>query len=264
LHEVHVWDADLRAWPPRDCLSREERERAGRLRFPADRTRFAAARTMLRSLAGAYLGIDPRDVALANGPHGKPMLADRGTALRFSVAHAGDIALFAFACGREVGVDLEPLADLSELDLLVARFCTPDARAALARLDPGSRLAAFYGMWTRMEAQAKARGTGLLRPDRHCEERSDEAIASPQLLTLDLGYPGCAAALAIERHPRMSRGRGRLRIHRRHLSGAATCCTRCLPLSPSSLQLSSGSVGSSSPPACAFTTPSRGTPPDPP
>ena len=197
LNEVHVWDADLRAWPPRACLSREERERAGRLRFPADRTRFAAARTVLRSLAGAYLGIDPRDVAFAKGPHGKPMLADRGTSLRFSVAHAGDIALFAFARAREVGVDLEPLADLPELDLLLARFCAPDERAAFARLDPGPRLAAFYRTWTRIEARGKARGTGLLQ----YKQPSDEAIESPRLLMLDLSRPGYAAALAIEHLP---------------------------------------------------------------
>src|SRR5690349_19786452 len=90
-------------------LSPEERVRAGRFVFADDRRRYTVARAQLRRLLGERLNEHPGDVELIYGARGKPALAPchAGSGLRFNVSHCGDVAVHAFARGREIGVDVE-------------------------------------------------------------------------------------------------------------------------------------------------------------
>lgn len=159
--DVHVWDATLDSPGTLDDLSPEEQARAARFLYALDRDRFAAARGILRVLAGRYLRLAPRDVALAVSPEGKPALAAGDRSLRFSVTHARDQALYAFARGREVGIDIERILDAADVPSLAERICSPLEAAALQRLDGADQTPAFFVIWTRKEAYLKACGTGL-------------------------------------------------------------------------------------------------------
>src|SRR5712692_4286076 len=90
-------------------LSDAERQRASRFVFDRDRRRFIVARARLCQLLAARLGVQPESVELTYGTHGKPALARRfaGSDLRFNVSHSEDVAMFAFATEREVGIDVE-------------------------------------------------------------------------------------------------------------------------------------------------------------
>ncbi|MDQ1402192.1 MAG: 4-phosphopantetheinyl transferase, partial [Actinomycetota bacterium] len=68
---------------------------------------------------------------------------------------------------REVGVDIEVVAQ-GTAGLDAARVaCTPSEAAALDRLEPGERAEAFLRLWTAKEAYLKGRGVGLaVAPDR--------------------------------------------------------------------------------------------------
>lgn len=147
-------------------LSAPERRRASRLRHGGDRRRFAAGRAQLRRLLGARLGVAPAGVELAVGEYGKPVLAGRfaGSPLRFSVAHAGDVAAYAFARGREVGVDIEALGSIDGTAEVVCHFFSERERAAYRALGAGDRPLGFFNAWTRKEALAKALGQGLRQP----------------------------------------------------------------------------------------------------
>jgi 4'-phosphopantetheinyl transferase len=169
--EIHVW----RAWldqpdaGPEDMmrvLSRDERQRAGRYRFQAGRQRFVTGRAILRILLGRYLHMEPRRVPLAYGPHGKPLLAPdlSGSGLEFNLAHAGPLALYAFARDRTVGVDVEQVRSLPDADAVAARFFSARENAAYSSLAADSRQLAFFQCWTRKEAFIKALGDGLAHP----------------------------------------------------------------------------------------------------
>jgi len=147
-------------WTMARCLSPGERERARRLKFARDRRRFVVARASLRERLGARLGCPAAEVEIAIGAHGKPFVADaRG--LRFSLSHCDDLALIAFARGRDVGVDLEALRPVHEADAIAARLFPAAQYDAYAALGRDERIHALCSAWTRKEAYAKALGSGL-------------------------------------------------------------------------------------------------------
>src|SRR5438270_913963 len=70
-------------------------------------------------------------------------------------------ALLAFACGREVGIDLEPVPEVFPGEEIAARYFSVREIAELRALPPAERSDGFSVCWTRKEAYAKARGLGL-------------------------------------------------------------------------------------------------------
>lgn len=166
--EVHVWRIDIggdAAGDGLETLSAAERARAGRFRFPADRERFVASHTALRAILASYLAAAPAALSFGESAHGKPFIEapDAGRTLRFSLSHSGDLALVAVGLDREVGVDVERVRVLDDLDGFAARYFSPAERDALARVPSGERPRAFFEVWTLKEAYLKACGEGLLR-----------------------------------------------------------------------------------------------------
>jgi len=164
--EVHVFTADLDAAEPDDrILSEDELERAGKYRFDRDRRRFTAGRTILRGLVASYLGTRPDDVEFSYGAFGRPSASD--SALSFNVAHSEGAALFAFADGMDVGVDVEVLAaGRPDDDRVAEKFFSRLEVRTLRAHGEAARPAAFLRCWTRKEAFLKARGDGLSLPLR--------------------------------------------------------------------------------------------------
>jgi 4'-phosphopantetheinyl transferase len=192
---VDVWLADLAAARERDrgLLSADEQARARRFARAEDGRRWAAAHEILRELLGACLGADPRSLAFAEGPYGKPRLADGG-ALRFNLSHSGDVALYALALGREVGVDVELPRPRADHVALARRIGGDVAARQLAELAPADREREFLRLWVRWEAALKCRGTGIGGAD------AAPGGSDPWLHELDAGAPA-AAALAVEGGP---------------------------------------------------------------
>jgi 4'-phosphopantetheinyl transferase len=199
---VDVWEADLdlaaRDDELRATLSADERERAGRFVHARDGARWARARGILRSLLGGYLGTDPRALRFVLGEHGKPALADVGgerADVRFNLSHSGGVALYAFALGRGVGVDVElvrrPLGDVVQL---AARMLGEDAARRLRALDGDAREREFLRLWTRHEALVKCHGTGIGAGG------AAPGDPDPWVVELDVDVAG-AAALALAGPP---------------------------------------------------------------
>lgn len=143
-------------------LAPGERERAARFRFVEDRRRFEVARGLTRRVLGLLTDTPARDVPIGYGSHGKPGVPE-GPA--FNVAHSGVWVLIAFGAEGRVGVDVEVVRPLPDLDRVAERVFHPDERAELATAGDGrALLAAFYRLWTRKEALVKALGGGLSSP----------------------------------------------------------------------------------------------------
>jgi 4'-phosphopantetheinyl transferase len=149
-------------------LSDAEVLRADRFVFERDRRRFIMTRAQLRRLLGARLGVQPETVEFTYGANAKPALAPRfadwGGRLRFNVSHCDEVAVFAFAFGHEVGIDVEAIREVSDADAIATRFFSPREVAAYRALHERDKPLGFVNCWTRKEAFVKAVGDGLSMP----------------------------------------------------------------------------------------------------
>ena len=185
--QAHVWLGELDVPPGklqelRAVLHPDELARADRLLQAHHRVYSAAARGCLRTLLGRYLGVAPQSVEFQFNSFGKPSLAGAIAAggLRFNVSHSHGLALFAFARGRELGVDIEKIRPDFATAEIAGRFFSAAESAHLRSLAPEQQPRAFFECWTRKEAYIKARGDGLSR----------------RLDTFEVGFgPGAAPAV---------------------------------------------------------------------
>ncbi len=139
-------------------LDRHERERLDRFRRPADQARYLAAHALVRLVladgVGAPAGALEFDRTCRCGEqHGKPVLPGGPG---FSLTHAGDLVGVAVHPGGDVGLDVEQVRELGDLQAMLDHVCSPQESAADAD--------AFFTLWTRKEALLKAVGTGLATP----------------------------------------------------------------------------------------------------
>jgi 4'-phosphopantetheinyl transferase len=126
---------------------------------PTSRQRLVA-RAGLRLLLGSYLGIDPRDVAIARGIGGRPELVAAHD-LSFNLSHTAGLALLAIGRGRAIGVDVEALDRRAPSAGLIERALNAREASRVTRAGPEGGTGVFLGYWTVKEAYAKALGVGL-------------------------------------------------------------------------------------------------------
>lgn len=145
-------------------LSPDEQARANRFRFPQDTHRFVVSRGILRALLGRYMQIDPAQISFGYSDRGKPFLTDsRVTAgFVFNLSHSEDCMVCAIARNGCVGIDLEYIRPVANLEDLTQRFFAPQEHAAIHALSEESRLRSFFQHWTCKEALLKATGDGLM------------------------------------------------------------------------------------------------------
>ncbi len=161
--EIHLWRCHLeRISSDADLLAPDEQARLARLIRPEVRRRWLAARTFLRRVLGASLGVPPEAIDLARHPGGKPFLP--GSDLQFNLSHSGDWALLALAWRLPLGVDIEAVRPRRQPMAIARRFFPAEAAAALAGAPPERQASLFHYHWTRLEARHKLDGGGLMAP----------------------------------------------------------------------------------------------------
>ncbi len=159
--EVHLWLAQLDGQKIGDdrSLSPDEWLRAERFHHEIDRRRYVASRTVLRYLLAPYAGVAPQSLLFMRSEFGKPSLP--GTTLRFNLSHSENLMLLAVTHGREIGVDLESVRENLSFEVLSDHYFPPEDQWQLRITPEPQRRAKFFEIWTRIEAQLKARGLGL-------------------------------------------------------------------------------------------------------
>lgn len=168
MNHIEVWPIRLRASGAairclRSLLSADEAQRADRFLHAPSAAAFTVSRAALRLLCGRYLGRTPDRIRFGSGPQGKPHLRE-GLGLTFNLSHSGDLGLFAFTSGCEIGIDVEGLRPLDDAVQISEDFFADEEREALTTLPADCRAEGFLTCWTRKEAFLKATGDGLILP----------------------------------------------------------------------------------------------------
>jgi 4'-phosphopantetheinyl transferase len=160
---VHTAGSSAVAEELERVLAPDEKVRAAQFRFSHLRRSFILARGALRILLGWYLDVSPASIQFTYGSRGKPALAVPAR-VDFNVSHSGDLAVFAFTAGCEIGVDVEQIHPLQDIQTIADQFFCPEEAAELMSLTANQRERSFFLCWTRKEAYIKAIGDGLSAP----------------------------------------------------------------------------------------------------
>lgn len=169
---VSVWYVDLAAASPAllrldadvPRLSPEEYARATRFKDPEAGRSWLAAHVALRLALERTLGAGVRGAAFALSPRGKPSLADAAAAnasapSAFSLSHTKGHALVAI--GKEpIGIDIERARTVRFEASRRHGIEQAGARLSASPL-PDDAVGRFLQAWVRLEATAKADGTGM-------------------------------------------------------------------------------------------------------
>ena len=220
FEEVHVWRVDLEALPAviqycETILSPAEYTRAQRYVFERDRRRWTIARATLRLILSRYLNTEPGMLAFDLNEFGKPSLATsyKEMQIEFNLSHSAEIALYAFARGRLVGVDVEYMRTDLDYDGMARHSFSPQENEVLRNLTGEEKHRAFFRGWTCKEAYAKALGKGFSQafdqftvsllpsqpPALLQQHENDQEITRWSFLNLDTAS-NYAAALVVEGH----------------------------------------------------------------
>jgi 4'-phosphopantetheinyl transferase len=154
--EVRVWRVNLDSLRI-DSLpeaSAEERERAARFVTDVLRDRYLRSHRALRAVLSS---LTTAPLLFAAHERGKPYLS-AAPELRFNLSHSDSMALIGAALGVEVGVDIERVRHIPQVEAIAERFFPPSEAATMpANADERE----FFRRWTRIEAMLKATGDGL-------------------------------------------------------------------------------------------------------
>jgi 4'-phosphopantetheinyl transferase len=97
------------------------------------------------------------------GKNGKPALTDTfgNGMMHFNLSRSEGLALYAFTRDREIGVDIEHIRDIPEMDEIADQFFSVKENSMYRTLSDSNKKEAFFKCWTRKEAFIKANGEGL-------------------------------------------------------------------------------------------------------
>jgi 4'-phosphopantetheinyl transferase len=167
---IHVWCAfyynnDHLLRQCCEVLTPAESEYVHYYKFSKDQDGFVVTRGLLRILLSSYLQTGTDELNIARHRKGKPyQLNDPG--LFFNISNSGDCCIFAFSRNGEVGIDIEKIRPLDDIDGLITTNFNPGEQDYI-NSNAEERLSRFVKFWTLKEAFLKAIGEGMrLTPEK--------------------------------------------------------------------------------------------------
>jgi 4'-phosphopantetheinyl transferase len=216
--DIHIWCASLNVSREDlshylSLLSQDEVTRVDRFYFETDRDHFVVGRGILRTLLGGYLGLKPAQIEFVYSSHGKPAVKSelKDKVLEFNLSHSKDRALYVFNWNRPVGIDIEYMIPMADMDNFAEQFFTARESAWINSLSGYPKEEAFFKTWTCKEAFLKANGNGLTTPINQVDislegadpvtlksTSEDQGSVGNWSFKTFIPIPGYQAALAVE------------------------------------------------------------------
>ena len=167
--ELHVWQVPTNITPEafveyKNVLSEKELNNISFFKFKQAKDSYVVSQGSLRMLLSRYLGVPANLVRIGRQVKGKPYSIDDPN-LNFNMSNSGNLVAIAFSYDGEVGIDIEQIRYLPDLDEMInTNFSANEIRFINAK--PEQRINRFFRFWTIKESYLKAIGEGMrLTPD---------------------------------------------------------------------------------------------------
>ncbi len=165
--DIQIWSVSLDADETMrasclNALGESGRERIAFFKLKQVQESYIISQGGLRLLLAYYLGINTDKVAVGRMSKGKPFSIDNPN-LRFNMSNSGRRVVYAFSMDEELGIDIERLRAMSDLDELIKKNYNAYEQGYINKV-PEQRLNRFFKFWTIKEAYLKAIGVGMRIP----------------------------------------------------------------------------------------------------
>lgn len=170
--ELHIWQVSCYDEPEflaqcRNVLTKDELLKVSFFEFEQVKDSYVISQGTLRILLAGYLDIPPTAIKIDRRRKGKPYSMD-DAGLYFNMSNSGRLAVFAFSRDSEVGIDIEQIRHLPDLDdMIIKNFTSKEGRYINAK--PNERTNRFFRFWTVKESYLKAIGEGMRLPPDNLE-----------------------------------------------------------------------------------------------
>lgn len=160
-NEIIYWDIDIEKLESSyfsnlyQHLSDSNKSRSSFFTKEKDRNLFITAHYALDFILEKIFQIKPLILIDKNG---KPYI--KNYPIHFNLSHSENRVLLGFS-HQPLGVDIEKINALSDLDLLIAYSLHSDEISSLMALKPNHKINLFYSLWTKKEAIVKGIGIGM-------------------------------------------------------------------------------------------------------
>lgn len=158
---VHLQRTDelLRGPRPTVLLSDAENRGASAICSTSHRSAFVASRSPARQVLSVALDGPPNAAPIFRQSNGKPGILGQG--IRFNISHCENWCAVAWSEESAVGVGVEVIRTVRNMEDIVSNFFPPVAQQAFHSTAPQNQVPVFFHWWTRLEAALKATGKDL-------------------------------------------------------------------------------------------------------
>lgn len=192
---IHIWHIPLSdvnlPTQSNNILSKTEEERANRIRIPEARDQYVKTRSAMRMILAMYLKQPPENIDFGYSDYQKPYVLDNPYGIEFNITHSSTYALCVIAQNRFVGIDIEKVKPLNDLEQLVTNIFTSDELYDFTKKSHDEKLLYFYRAWSRKEAFVKAQGKGFFHPVNELDLASLSSEEQSTLILPDIAGENC-------------------------------------------------------------------------
>ena len=148
------------------------------------RNRSIITRGFVKLIISNYLNMDPVGVKFSYNDYGKPFIANDNSKLQFNISHSDEVAVFAFSRYNEIGIDIEKIKDIQDMDGVI-NICFTDYEKNWYKARRDSNAELFYKVWTAKEAFIKAIGRGFSYNPKNIEltYKSDKQLLISRVIS---------------------------------------------------------------------------------
>ena len=166
--KIHIWSANLDQ--PENIsqkyylvLSQQEKDQADKYKVKELRDRYILSKGILKQLLADYKTCEYQEIKFEYNSFGKPCIATSSNAddICFNLSHSGNLAVFSFVKNKNIGIDVEQVQEIPDMDGVVNLCFSEFEKEWFYRISPGQKKEIFYKIWTTKEAYIKAIGKGF-------------------------------------------------------------------------------------------------------
>jgi 4'-phosphopantetheinyl transferase len=159
-------------------ISHEEKIRAQKFHYEADRETYVTCHALLRLILAKYINTTPLEIRFETGRNNKPGI--HNNLIYFNIAHTRNEFAIAVCNNFHVGIDIESIHQDIDIFSVAKSFFSSKEHDFIFKSDNAEK-DRFFLLWTRKEALLKAIGTGLTDNIKELDLSGQENIMNKSL-----------------------------------------------------------------------------------